>query len=94
MPRPVKNAALETESGGNLPFEEALKKLQSIVESMESDDLPLESLLARYEEGTNLARLCQSRLGEAELKIQKLEKSASGHFTVENVSLNPPEVEE
>jgi len=38
------------------PFEEALKKLEGIVEAMESDDLPLETLLARYEEGTKLVK--------------------------------------
>jgi exodeoxyribonuclease VII small subunit len=62
----------------NLPFEEALKKLESIVESMESGDLPLETLLARFEEGTRLARLCQAKLADAELKIQKLEKNSAG----------------
>ena len=53
-----------------MAFEEALKKLESIVEAMESGDLPLETLLARYEEGTQLARICQAKLAEAELKIQ------------------------
>lgn len=62
----------------NLPFEEALKRLESIVEAMESQDLPLESLLARFEEGTQLAKLCQARLADAELKIQKLEKNSAG----------------
>lgn len=65
---------------GNVPFEEALKKLETIVESMESEDLPLETLLARYEEGTKLARICQAKLAEADLKIQQLEKSASGEL--------------
>ena len=65
---------------GNVPFEEALKKLESIVEAMESEDLPLESLLAKYEEGTRLARTCQEKLAEAEVKIQQLEKSASGEM--------------
>ena len=60
------------------PFEEALKKLETIVEAMESDDLPLETLLAKYEEGTKLAKICQTKLAEAELKIQQLEKTASG----------------
>jgi exodeoxyribonuclease VII small subunit len=41
----------------NLAFEEALKKLESIVQSMESQELPLEQMLARYEEGTRLAQL-------------------------------------
>ena len=73
--------------GKELPFEEALKKLESVVESMESDDLPLETLLARFEEGTQLARICQARLAEAELKIQQLEKNASGALALKSVDL-------
>ena len=61
-----------------LPFEEALQRLQTIVESMEAQDLPLETLLARYQEGTRLAQLCQAKLNEAELRIQQLERNAKG----------------
>ena len=64
----------------SLPFEQALQKLESIVEAMESEELPLEALLAKYEEGTRLARTCQEKLAEAEVKIQQLEKSASGEM--------------
>lgn len=64
----------------NPPFEEALKKLESIVEAMESDDLPLETLLAKYEEGAKLVKICQEKLAEAELKIQQLEKNAAGEM--------------
>jgi exodeoxyribonuclease VII small subunit len=64
-----------------LPFEDALKKLQDIVESMESGDLPLESLLSRFEEGTRLVKACQVKLEEAELRINKLEKSG-GEFVL------------
>lgn len=63
-----------------LPFEQALKKLEDIVESMESQDLALDVLLSRYEEGTRLAKVCQDRLAEAELKIQQLEKNAAGEL--------------
>ena len=62
------------------PFEEALKKLEGIVEAMESDDLPLETLLAKYEEGSKLVKICQEKLAEAELKIQQLEKNAAGEM--------------
>jgi exodeoxyribonuclease VII small subunit len=62
------------------PFEEALQKLESVVEAMETDDLPLETLLARYEEGAKLVKICQEKLAEAELKIQKLEKNAGGEL--------------
>jgi len=63
---------------GKLPFEEGLKKLESIVEEMEGDDLPLEKLLERYEEGTRLVKDCQAKLENAELKIQKLQPNADG----------------
>ena len=54
---------------------------------MESDELPLETLLARFEEGTRLAKICQSKLTEAELKIQQLETNASGELTLKRVNL-------
>jgi exodeoxyribonuclease VII small subunit len=62
------------------PFEEALKKLEGIVEAMEADDLPLETLLAKYEEGAKLVKICQEKLAEAELKIQQLEKTAASEM--------------
>jgi len=65
---------------GRLLFEEALKKLEGVVEAMESDDLPLETLLAKYEEGTKLVKACQEKLAEAELKIQQLEKDPAGEL--------------
>jgi len=68
-------------------FEDALKKLESIVEAMETADLPLETLLARFEEGAQLAQLCQTRLAEAEVKIQQLEKTAAGQLIARPLSL-------
>jgi exodeoxyribonuclease VII small subunit len=68
----------------SLPFEEALKKLESIVEAMEGDDLPLEGLVAKYEEGMKLAHVCQTKLAEAELKIQQLEKNAAGEMKLKS----------
>jgi exodeoxyribonuclease VII small subunit len=73
----------------DLPFEDALKKLESIVESMEAEDLPLEKLLAQYQEGARLSQICQERLAQAELRIQQLEKSASGQISVKSASIPP-----
>jgi exodeoxyribonuclease VII small subunit len=70
------------------PFEEALQKLEAVVEAMEADDLPLETLLAKYEEGAKLVRICQEKLAEAEVKIQQLEKTAAGE-----IKLKPFEAE-
>ena len=73
--------------GENLPFEEALVKLESIVEAMEAGDMPLETLLARFEEGTRLAHLCQAKLADAELRGQQLEKTSSGDLALKPVTL-------
>ena len=72
----------------NPPFEEALQKLEGVVEAMEADDLPLETLLAKYEEGAKLVKICQEKLAEAELKIQKLEKNAAGEMKLQPVDLS------
>jgi exodeoxyribonuclease VII small subunit len=69
-------------------FEEALKKLEGIIAAMEADDLPLEMLLAKYEEGAKLVKVCQDKLAEAELKIQQLEKNAAGEIKLKPLDLS------
>jgi len=84
MSKPSK--AAEAARADNLPFEEAMKRLEAIVDAMESEDLPLETLLSRYEEGMKLARVCQAKIADAELKIQQLEKNAQGALTLKPVA--------
>jgi len=54
--------------------------LETIVQAMESEELPLETLLGKYAEGTHLARFVRISWSEAELKIQQLEKNAAGEM--------------
>lgn len=55
-----------------LPFEEALARLEEIVRRMEEGELPLAEALALYEEGVALSRRCQVLLDEAELRVSRL----------------------
>jgi exodeoxyribonuclease VII small subunit len=88
VPSAPKNAGQTNPAkAASVPFEEALKKLETIVAAMEAEDLPLETLLAKYEEGTRLAKVCQEKLAEAELKIQQLEKTATGELKLKPVTL-------
>jgi len=65
-----------------LSFESALARLEAIVESMESGEVPLAELLAKFEEGNKLLKHCEARLKEAELKIEQLKKDRdAGVFT-------------
>lgn len=59
-------------------FESALTQLETIVEAMESGDVPLAELLAKFEEGNKLLKVCESRLKDAELKIELLKKQKDG----------------
>jgi len=53
----------------NLSYDVALAQLERILEQLEGGDLPLEQTLTLYEEGAALAKLCSSRLDEAELRV-------------------------
>lgn len=66
-----------------LSFEAALSKLEGIVESMETGEVPLADLLARFEEGNKLLKHCETRLKEAELKIEQLKKERDTAVFVE-----------
>jgi exodeoxyribonuclease VII small subunit len=71
----------ETES---LRFEDALKKLEEIVQRLERGELTLEDSLSCYEEGIRLSRLCHGKLEEAERKIETLVKDARGDVVLDD----------
>jgi exodeoxyribonuclease VII small subunit len=62
-------------------FEDALKKLQLIVERLERGDLPLEEAMECFSEGIRLAQFCQLKLEEAEKKVQMLLKDQNGSWS-------------
>jgi exodeoxyribonuclease VII small subunit len=56
-------------------FEALYSRLEEAVAKLEQGGLPLEQAIALYEEGMTLARTCQERLDEAELRITTLRES-------------------
>ena len=59
-------------------FEQALKKLENIVEGLEKGDLSLDEAVKKYEEGMKLTKICTEKLEEAERKVEVLVKSEGG----------------
>ncbi len=59
-------------------FEDALGKLEGIVKELEDGELSLEKSLARYEQGVRLARFCNSKLEEAEKRVEMLQINEDG----------------
>ena len=54
-------------------FEEALARLETLTQSMQSSEMPLEDALTAYQEGNELVRYCQTKLAEVEQKLQVLD---------------------
>ncbi|GIR56343.1 MAG: exodeoxyribonuclease VII small subunit [Pseudomonadota bacterium] len=55
-------------------FENDLKSLQKILEDIEKDDLSLEMMIKKYQEGVEISKKCQKTLQEAEQKIKEITK--------------------
>jgi exodeoxyribonuclease VII small subunit len=53
-------------------FEEALQRLEAIVDRLEEGDLELADALAAFEDGVNLTRRCAGQLEDAERRIEVL----------------------
>jgi exodeoxyribonuclease VII small subunit len=61
----------------DLKFEEAMQRLEDLVDKMESGELPLDEMLKAYEEGAKLAAVCKGQLAAFEKKIEVLTKETA-----------------
>ena len=68
----------------DLRFEEALEQLEEIVEAMEGDRMPLDEMLTGYERGTRLLKVCQSRIEDAQRKIELIAKKSAGEIELKD----------
>ena len=62
-------------------FEEAVRRLEEIVQSLESGDLSLEDSIKTFEEGMKLVTFCSKKLEEAEQKVTMLVQESDGKYT-------------
>jgi exodeoxyribonuclease VII small subunit len=67
----------------DLTFEHALKRLEEIVEALETEDLDLDKSLQFFEEGVHLSRHCNQQLQAAEKRIDVLLRKADGELVAE-----------
>jgi len=66
-----------------MTFEEAYKRLEEILEKMNSGKISLDDSLKLYEEADKLIAACNKRLLDAEKKIEALVKTRSGEIAVD-----------
>jgi exodeoxyribonuclease VII small subunit len=75
-----------------LSFEQAIGRLEKIVEAMEQGKIGLEESVKHFEEGMGLIARCRKVLAEAEMKIQQLQAAGESGAAVAD-SNQPPIVE-
>jgi exodeoxyribonuclease VII small subunit len=61
-----------------LSFEDALKRLETIVQRLESGDESLDSSIKLYSEGDALRGICEKRLKDAQARIEKISLNSDG----------------
>ena len=64
----------KTPRQAQMPFDEALRKLEEIVQRLEAGEISLEESIRLFEAGVQLSRICGGKLEEAERKIEMLVK--------------------
>ena len=65
-----------------LTFEDAMKELEKLVDSLDKGDVSLDEAIAAYDRGSQLKDYCQKKLHEAKMKVETIQVS-------DNVDTNP-----
>jgi len=63
-------------------FEHAMKRLEAIVQELESGDLTLDKAMKKFQEGVKLCRFCSQRLDETEKQVSILLKDDEGKVRI------------
>ena len=69
-----------------MKFEDALKRLETVVERLERGELSLDASLKAFEEGIKLSRFLTGKLEEAEGKVEILIRDSKGEIRQEDFS--------
>ncbi len=76
------------EQKNELTFEEALSRIEEIVELLDSGEASLDGSLALFEEGVGLVKMCSSKLDDVEQKVKILTKGEDGRPALADFTAN------
>ena len=75
-----------------IKFEDALARLETIVDELEKGDLPLNDSLKIFEEGIKLSKTCLKILDDSERKVEILVQETGGKKRLQALSVEEEEV--
>jgi exodeoxyribonuclease VII small subunit len=68
-----------------MPFEEAMSELESLVRQLEEGKFSLEEAISAFEKGSKLKSICEEKLKQAQLKIEKILPGDGAGFQAEKL---------
>ena len=71
-----------------MSFEDALAELEGIVRRLESGQVKLDDAIQSYERGAQLKRHCETKLNEAQQRVDRIVIGSDGAVTVEPAKLD------
>ena len=69
-----------SKSPSKLSFEDGMKRLEEIINDLESGNVELEHAIELYTEGIKLQEHCENKLNNAKLRVEKIVKNTEGVF--------------
>jgi exodeoxyribonuclease VII small subunit len=84
---PIEDETTAGDGKGGQPIEEQLKRLDAIVEKLESEAVSLDQSIALFEEGVELAVQIRRRLEVSEGRIREIVERSGGLFSLEDFNL-------
>ena len=63
-----------------MTFEDAMKELENLVDSLDKGDVSLDEAIAAYDKGSQLKDHCQKKLNEAKMKVETIQSSGESNI--------------
>ena len=73
-----------------LTFEEAMKELEKLVDSLDKGDVSLDDAITAYDRGSQLKDYCQKKLHEAKMKVETIQLADNVETVPEKLSSFKP----
>ena len=74
-----------------MTFEEAMKELERLVDSLDKGDVSLDEAIAAYDRGSQLKDHCQKKLNEAKMKVETIQSSGDNNIILEKLTSIDPD---
>ena len=74
-----------------MSFEDAMKELEKLVDSLDKGDVSLEEAITAYDRGSQLKEYCEKKLNEAKMKIETIQSSDKEDVVVDQLTSVDPE---